>query len=519
MRVAVVGSGLSGLATARALIRRGLKPVVIDAGEMMAAPLDEIVHRMRGQSPVEWDRRDVERIRHNATVRRSGIPKKLVFGSDYVYASHHPLTRLTGAGLKASMTLAKGGFGNAWGAALLPADPADLGDDWPIPAADLERNYRRVMSWLPLSAGKDRLQQHFPTYCDRPRPLELPVQALSLMQDLSHTDESRVSYGLARLAVHTTGERACRSCGLCLWGCVYGSIFNPADDIDGLSRAGLIDYRGSYVVESLAESDRVVRISAQRLGMSEREELVFDRVFLAAGAISSTRIMLQSLEAYGEPVALIDSQKFLLPLFRIRASPYSVTDTHSLAALFLEIKVPELAGNWMHMQISAVSDFLLRRFGADSNRYVNALMRPLFARTLVAWCSLHSAHSAALETRLVRSNGGVPGLEMTPVRLDRASQSVRVALHGLAREARSFRSWVVPSLVKMSSPGASNHIGGSFPMRREPRSRFDTDVLGRPSGFRAVHLVDAASMPSIPATTIALLMMANADRIATEAPI
>jgi choline dehydrogenase-like flavoprotein len=53
-------------------------------------------------------------------------------------------------------------------------------------------------------------------------------------------------------------------------------------------------------------------------------------------------------------------------------------------------------------------------------------------------------------------------------------------------------------------------------MRREP-GESDTDTLGRPPGWDRVHLIDASVLPSIPATTITLSVMANAHRIATAA--
>ena len=51
-------------------------------------------------------------------------------------------------------------------------------------------------------------------------------------------------------------------------------------------------------------------------------------------------------------------------------------------------------------------------------------------------------------------------------------------------------------------------------MRSNPGA-FEADLLGRPSGFSNVHLVDASVFPSLPATTITLSVMANAHRIGT----
>jgi choline dehydrogenase-like flavoprotein len=67
-------------------------------------------------------------------------------------------------------------------------------------------------------------------------------------------------------------------------------------------------------------------------------------------------------------------------------------------------------------------------------------------------------------------------------------------------------------LLQMGKPGRSFHAGGSFPMRSSPGA-FETDTSGRPEGWRRVHAVDATVLPSIPATTITLTVMANAHRI------
>ena len=50
-------------------------------------------------------------------------------------------------------------------------------------------------------------------------------------------------------------------------------------------------------------------------------------------------------------------------------------------------------------------------------------------------------------------------------------------------------------------------------MRLNLKERLETDILGRLYGHKRIHIVDGSIMPSIPATTIALLQMANADRI------
>jgi choline dehydrogenase-like flavoprotein len=518
VEVAIIGSGLAALAAARALIRRGLKPVMLDAGLTIEPEIAAAVERMRAQTPPEWRIDDLDLISRNPTVEQPGIPRKLVFGSDYIYAQDHPDAGVTGRDIKASTTLAKGGFANAWGATILTASADDLADDWPIKATVLEPHYRAVMTWLPLSAQADGLVHHFPIHADKFSALDLPPQALALYRDLAHVDHSGLSFGQARLAVSTSGTNACRYCGQCLSGCVYGSIFNPATDVDELVSAGALEYRPGWIVLKLAECDNRVRVDARRLESSIIEELWFDRVFLAAGAISTTRIMLQSLDAYVEPVELKDSQKFVLPLFRRHAEGYALNAMNTLASIFVELRVPALEDNWIHIQVSTMNDFVLRRLRIDRNATLRRMLSPLLERTMVAWCSLHSRHSAALMAILQRHGSGTT-FELEHTRLDRARTSVKKALQQLRGVAPRFKSFVLPSLVDLSAPGAGNHLGGSFPMRKDPQRRVDTDVLGRPVGFERLHIVDSAVMPSIPATPMALLMMANADRIASAAQV
>ncbi len=69
---------------------------------------------------------------------------------------------------------------------------------------------------------------------------------------------------------------------------------------------------------------------------------------------------------------------------------------------------------------------------------------------------------------------------------------------------------------RLGQPGSSFHCGGTFPMRKAPAA-LETDALGRISGLERVHIVDASVLPSIPATTITLSVMANAHRIASQA--
>ena len=49
-------------------------------------------------------------------------------------------------------------------------------------------------------------------------------------------------------------------------------------------------------------------------------------------------------------------------------------------------------------------------------------------------------------------------------------------------------------------------------MKENPKE-LETDILGVVKGMKNVHIVDTSTFPSLPGTTIGLMMMANAYRI------
>ena len=211
-----------------------------------------------------------------------------------------------------------------------------------------------------------------------------------------------------------------------------------------------------------------------------------------------------------------DVQKFILPLLRVKQFALAWPNSTTLAAIFLEFKVPDISNDWIHVQISDIHDLALRRFGLSPwRRGLRArLLAPLYKRMMIAWCGLHSDVSSRIMLKLSsRTRDGIPILEMQTV-LNPATRAItrRTARYFARRLARAG-FWAVTPALMPAPPGGGEHFGGTMPMRSHPKERLETDILGRLYGHNQIHIVDGSIMPSIPATTIALLQMANADRI------
>jgi hypothetical protein len=529
MDVAVIGSGLAGVFAAHTLAARGLKVTMLDVGETLDARRGAIVTRLRDVKPEAWPREDRDLIAANSTVGGDELPKKMHFGSDYIYAEHRSFAPVIAnpAGRAPFPTFARGGFSNIWGAAVLPPDSCDMAD-WPVSRAAMEPYFRKVAEALPLCGDGGSLPQSFPAYKKALGHLDPGPQGAALLHDLegaqSRLTAAHVLYGPARLAIHTAGDdfvRPCNGCGQCFTGCVRGSIFSTVPMLERMIRRQEIDYRSGIFVKSVKEDGDKVFIQILDLADGARE-LSCKAAFIAAGPLNTTAMLLRSAGYFDRPVNLKESQKFLVPALRLRAAPTAIEKPSvTLAAAFIEARVPELSDHWVHVQMIPMNEMIVTgsRLPGLRSTWGRRLWQPILRRTMIAWCGMHSDHSCSLELRLLPAPTDVATTSLALNISQKARGEARVAARRLARVLRPAGLYLQPRMIRFSNPGSGTHCGSSFPMCERPSGPFDSDSLGRPFGWRRIHVVDASVLPSIPGTTLGFAVMANAVRIAEQAPI
>jgi choline dehydrogenase-like flavoprotein len=519
----VVGSGPAGAACARALAERGLTPLVVDAGRQLEPERQAaLVDATRGGG---IDPAFVEELERAFPVDVDRLPLKPAFGSLFPYAADEPSLLLRRNGVGVVPSLALGGLSNVWGAAILPYREPDL-RGWPIRLADLAPYYRSTFGFMPLAGEHDELEELYPLYGE-PEALAPTLQIAAVLERLRRANKELRAAGIvagrARLAVGAGRSALALPCdytGLCMYGCPRGSIYNAAETVKRLLKEGRVTYRPAVVAERLEEEHDKVKISLRPLDGRPVETILAERVFVACGVIGSTRLVLESLEAYDRPVPLLESAYFTFPLVsRRRAARVGQgLAGNTLAQVFVELHDPtngSAAG--AHLQIYGYNNLMLRALAARSHLPValaERLLQPLLGRLFYGQGYLHSDNSPRMAAELVRENGRSMFVlssgerEGTPEKIAAVLRRLRsvASLTGLEPFAPMLQTW---------EQGKGFHVGGSLPMCGRPEEH-QSDLLGRPTGFRRVHVVDASVLPSVPATTITLSVMANAQRIATE---
>jgi len=519
----VLGSGPAAIACAQALLSRGKRVTILDAGGELEPARQEVLDRVAAEPPEKWEASDLAILRGEQEKGHGNIHQKLLYGSDYPYRDDEDSMQENRAASPFHYSLSKGGLSSVWGASLLPVHADDI-RDWPFPYEDLVPHYRAIFDWLPTAAGApDHLAEILPSHSSKPEPLRFSHQIESFVQDLEKGCPDGMSFGRSRQAVFTGGRNGgpgCVYCGRCLYGCPYGLIYSTAHTLDDLRRSGRVDYIDRQRVERLEQNAGAVRIHTTDLRTGEPARFEAGRVFVGTGILPTSWLVLRSRDAMGRKVVMKDSQYFIYPFLRWSlARGVQEEPLHTLAQLYMEIRDPKISKHLIHLEVFGYSDYLKRALLQTPLRFVLSnpwVAEQFFGRVLIMQGFLHSADSRTFSVELQAGTDGRPRLHLEANKAGPGwAQAVKTGLKLLSHAHRLGGAPILPAL-QFADPGRSYHSGGGFPMRKNP-SEWETDPLGRLPGWDRIHLVDASTFPSIPATTMALNIMANAHRIGTAA--
>ena len=521
----IIGSGPTGVAAAKALLDAGQSVTMLDAGLSLEATAQKALDRTSSTPATEWNSESLESFKAGTKATAEGIPLKLAYGSDFPYREAGQFINSTEeVGIVPS--LARGGLSNVWGAAMLPYLPEDT-SDWPIDIRELEPHYRAVLKLTGLAGDADGLSKKFPLFVEPHDRLPTGTLVRGLLADMERNREGLnqhgVIFGKSRLAVAETNPHwfACASCRMCMYGCPFGLIYNSSNTVDVMLRNPAFKYHPNIIVKTFNEVADGVEIKAYDRAEKEHVSFHGSRLFIAAGTLSTTRLVLESIESANATVLLKDSQYFLLPLLRFKTPRSFDSDepAHTLAQAFIEILDGAVTQKSVHLQVYGYNDLYRAAINhtlGPLNRFSGPIVSPFLKRFLLLQGYLHSDYSQSIEASLVPpAKGALTGKLSLQVK---HNPQTKEAIKRLIKKLNSIKSLLcavaLSPLLRMGQPGRGFHTGGSFPMKLVP-GELATDTVGRPFGCNRVHLVDSSIFPNIPASTITLTAMANAHRIAT----
>jgi len=510
--VIVVGSGPAGAMAAWALRGRGVR--LLDFGNTAAnvPRLRENLYAFRktGDLTPHVIGEDFEGLRN----LRGGAPVSLKLRApalEFVIRDWESVTPLASASFRPVISLAKGGFANAWGAGVYRFGGDDL-RGYPIGISELQPHYDEVARHIGISGYRDDLWEEFGEEPVLDAPMKLSQNCAEILSAYERRRERFIAEGVRvgrpRLAVITEPRKGREPYAYrCLEFVQTGepAMYNPAMTIEELAGSGAIAYERGWLVERFRETDGSVEVMA-RNGDGHSAVFRARTLVLAAGALNSARIVLASFADYSTRLPLLDNPMTVLAMFHPkRLGQTLAADDCGLAQLNMV-----LSGFGTKYQASLygcngapVSEFLgLLPFSLDVNRRLLRYLLPALSLAIV----FHPAHPSGGQYLRLREDGVLDaGYEWQP--------DPRLA----GRVCAVFRElglWTMTAMAKHNSPGEGIHYAGTLPMADSP-ARYQLHRDGRLEGTQRVYVCDGACLPRLPAKNHTYTVMANAHRIAS----
>jgi hypothetical protein len=504
MKVAVIGTGLSAYGSIKALLDIGIKPVVFDIGDIAESSVIKFKNKLRKKNPTKWSKEDISKMENFNNINKNKVVRKLFFGSSFLYKN------LNNSKNSPTFTSALGGYSNVWsGSALIPAE-SDL-INWPKESVPTYEDYLNVCKNIPYSGYDDNLKRFFNHPSEINFKIEYPENVIKLKKKLDLINNNNFVSGYARYFINAApqnnknNQNSCRYCGFCMTGCAYDSIFNSGTIIDKLYLEKKIFLKKRYTLKKFLKNKKKITLIFDN--DSKVKIFHFDKVFVGAGSLNTTKIIVNSLDLYEDNIKFKYATYIVAPMLYYNNN-FNWPKKNTLSPIFLELKNKKIR-NWIHCQINEPNEIILSflKFFKFKN-FFRYCYKFFLSKILTIQIQLHSRYGGVYNIKFFRNNS-----LSVENKIKNNKSNINYILNDLKQRLLLVNVYLIKYLAKYGNQLENYYIGCSFPMSKSNNNTFTTDACGRLKNFNNLHLVDATIFPSIPSTTLGLLLMANAYRI------
>jgi choline dehydrogenase-like flavoprotein len=391
---------------------------------------------------------------------------------------------------------------------------------WPVSFDEMAPHYAATLREIPVAAEEDDLADLFPLLAPTNAMPELAPRTLDVLRRYGRhrasLSEHGVTVGRARLAL---AAKDCVRCGMCMTGCPYSLIYSSAHTFDRLRAQGRVTYRAGLMAHKIGQDDQGAWVRARDLATDRDHVFRADRIFVAAGAMGTTRLVLGSLDNPPATVEFGESRQYVVPFVSTRpVEDPRERDDFTLNQFNMLIDFGQEGYDTAHVHFYPYSQAFMDALpGILQHPKARPLTRAVVRRLTVGLGYLPSWASPRVQVTHRRvSDSLLPEITVGPASEETPPMFAKV-LRRLAKTAPKLDLWPVVTHAKLSGAAKSYHFGGSFAHQGGSATDRTSDRLGRLASWDRVHLVDGSVFPSVPSTTFTLTVMANAHRIAAEA--
>jgi choline dehydrogenase-like flavoprotein len=531
--VVVVGSGPSGVHFALTLLQKGYPVTMLDVGYEGPVPVnpDDTLRQLKKNldDPASYFLGESYESVLLPDDRKEyyGIPpsKGYVFRSPRGFAYRSK-------GFEPLFSFAGGGLAEVWTGGSYPFNDAELAD-FPFGPGELQQYYSEVGRRIGIAGTRDDLTRFLPPHKDMLEPLELDEHSSVLMRRYAkHKGElNRMGFYFGRTRIATLSQdqgqrKKCGYMGRCLWGCPNEALYTPAITLRECREHPNFTYvPGMRVTHfKVGAGNRITSVVAEPIEGGTAREFAVAKLALAAGALGSSKIFLDSVRRHTGQVArltgLMDNRQVLVPFLNLRLIGHQYNqDTYQYHQLGIGIETG-VAKEYVHALVTTLKTAsmhpIVENLPCDMKTAI-FLVRNLHCGLGIINVNFHDTRREENFVTLdVDERTGDTRLAIQYEAAAAQQGHVERALNTLRKSLWRLGCIVAPGMSHIRPMGASAHYAGTLPMSAEKRP-YTVSRHCQSHDFENLFLVDGATFPFLPAKNITFTLMANAVRVAAEA--
>ncbi len=527
----IVGSGASGVHFALSLLKKGYEVLMLDVGTNGAEPVN------RQDTFVDLKAQLKDPAAYFLGEDFSGVffPdfKSEYYGippsKSYVFADVDG-DEVKSSGFSPLRSFAQGGLAQAWTGGVYPLNTHELGE-FPFRYSDIEPYYNEVAKRIGISGAKDDLSRFMPVHESLLSPLNLDEHSALLLSEYEGqksflNGKLRCYFGRSRIAALTEerGERQrCSYLGRCLWGCPSEAFYTPSITLNECQKFANFRYLpGLYVGHFKFNAKRqITAVVARSLHDNTAHDFSLDRLVLAAGTLSSSKIFLQSIFKSTREIVtlrgLMDNRQVLIPFVNLkmigRRFDPATYQYHQIAFGIEGETPPEYLHGLVTTLKTALVHPIIQNIPLDLKTSIFLFRNLHAALGLVNLNFCDTRRDDNFVTLEAGDENSAPALRINYAPRSDEGALIQQALKKVKRALRKLKCIVPPGMIHVRPIGASVHYAGTIPMSATSRA-LTTSEYCQSRDFHNLYFVDGTTFPFLPAKNITLTLMANAIRVA-----
>ena len=399
---------------------------------------------------------------------------------------------------------AYGGFSKVWSGSFLRPRDEDL-TDWPADSIPSDEDYRSIIRTIKVSYQPDELNEVFP-----------------ISGKIMHKEPQKKIYlGKSRIALNIHKKRGESR---------TATPFDTSIIFSEWIKKGFINYYGDT---RLINVKKVEQFLEAHMEVSGKKKIIkYEKIFIGAGCINTTAIVDRSLYKFGTREYSIKLVPHLVQgLIKLSFSKsnnnhlFNAEDNYGFPTYFLEHRNKSTGYFWSHTQIGQINDFVFRKIFSKKLEFMFPLiskMISIFNFSLTVFNS-NLRKDSKMKISISKSKGIITQsilINEEEYKCDNKMYlTTKLALLSKFLKLRLIPipfSFLISKIFLKNSLGVW-HFGGTLPMKKNSKIKTCCNSSGELLGQKGLFIIDTSSFPSIPGSTIGMLTMANAYRIAKKA--